>query len=212
MRIAVLLNLIFLQFCYTQRFDCNGPASLCHVDHCVSPVFLARAVSSALSHYPELKEVDIKFKNRNIKTTMQTRPDLKSLFSKGHRQYTVWVDNYCENHNGIVICEVPEHAWTGLIGHELAHIVCFEKMSSKQLAWYGLRYLNRHFHRKFERETDKVAIAHGLGAELLDWSAYVSSASPADDAYRKFKMRYYMHPEEILGEFISGLLQAAHER
>lgn len=208
MRILILINLFFFQICHSQCYEFKASMSLCNVDHCCIPAFLEKAVSSALSHYPELKEVDIKFKYSNIKTTMQTRPELKSLLSKGHRQYTVWVDNYCENHNGIVICEVPDHAWTGLIGHELAHIVCFEKMSNKQLAWYGLRYLNRHFHRKFERETDKVAIAHGLGAELLDWSAYVSSASPANDAYRKFKMRYYMHPEEILGEFVPALLQA----
>ena len=88
----------------------------------------------ALSYYPELKETDIEFVHQKLTTTLAARPRMGSVFKKaGKRRYQIFINNHES-------CEIPLHAapfnaQVGVIGHELAHIVDYEKRSTNKMFW-----------------------------------------------------------------------------
>ncbi len=151
----------------------------------------------ALSYYPELKNVLITFKHKNIYTTMETRPNTISLLgNKENRTYTVYIDNNAEN-EGITLNTVPFNAQIGIIGHELAHIVDYERHSTFEIAKIGTKYINKKTRPKFEKSIDSLTIQIGLGWQLYDWSDYVLNKSKASANYKNYKRNTYLIPSEI---------------
>ena len=67
------------------------------------------------------------------------------------------------------------NAKVGLLGHELAHIECYEEKSNFDLLVTGLKYLlSEKFKHEFEIDTDKRTIDHGLGWQLYDFELYMT--------------------------------------
>ena len=129
----------------------------------------------ALSHYPDLKEVRIVFRLKKRTTPLTSRPKLLSTFQ--HREKRIYVITIStktrEFLNPILFENLPFNAQVGVLGHELGHIFEYRSKSSIELLGLGFSLANRKFVDQFEFNTDKIAIAHGLGYQLLDWSAYV---------------------------------------
>jgi|GEM_PF-5533383 len=154
-------------------------------------------ITEALSHYPELKNLAIAFRYKNINATLQSRFRIKGMFSRKNRQYFVLIDN--DKHNsGVLFQEAEYAAQVGVLGHELAQIADYHQRNGWQLIRFGLQYMCRPGRRKIERYTDEMAITKGLGRQLYLWNHFILEESEACDSYKCFKRRYYLSPDEIL--------------
>jgi hypothetical protein len=162
------------------------------------PHELEDALFVALSYYSEFDSTKIRVVRRNIKTTMQCQPTLLSVFRKpANRVYTIVVDNEKWQKDGIVFEELPFNAQVGVMGHELAHIVDYNKRSSMGLIKFGLNYLSPKKKRKIENSIDMITIERGLGYQLDDFAIYVFEESHASDEYKAYKRKFYFQPFQI---------------
>ncbi|MEL7339165.1 MAG: hypothetical protein AAGM67_01670 [Bacteroidota bacterium] len=153
----------------------------------------------ALSHYPELKEVPIRFIEQPIKTTMAARPLPSAVFQRqGRRAYNVFINNSdnCQIH----IDEISFNGKIGIIGHELAHILDYEQSTGPGIMGAGLSYATKRTKAAFEKSIDRLTISRGLGWQLYEWSDFAINRSEASPDYKAFKARTYLQPEEILSE------------
>ena len=133
----------------------------------------------ALSHYPELKATPIDFRVQPAFLPLSSRPDPKTiLFPLIKRKYLVIISNESTDFfEKILLKNVPFNDQIGIIGHELAHTVFYQDKSALQLVQIAYCYeYDDDFHDQFERETDKRAIAHGLGYQLYDFAFFVRKA------------------------------------
>ena len=101
----------------------------------------------ALSFYPELKNTKISFRRRELKTTMAARPKGIEIFrGKGTRHYIIYINDFPSVK--LSPDSVSFNAQVGIIGHELAHIVNYEQISSLKILYVGLSYFNKKFKAK----------------------------------------------------------------
>ncbi len=155
------------------------------------------AVLIALSYFPELRNTNIVFKQSKIKTTMNTRPRILSLFkNRKKRRYIIRI-NISKQDSIVSLYKTPFNAQIGIIGHELSHCIDYSGRNfwgiMKRLFDYG----SKKSKAKFEREIDQITINRGLRWQLYDWANYVLYKSDATHKYKKFKNETYMKPEEI---------------
>ncbi|MEP6584417.1 MAG: hypothetical protein ABJA90_09120 [Ginsengibacter sp.] len=151
----------------------------------------------ALSYYPELYNENIIFKYKSFNSTAQTTMTPGSIFKKTDKKYFIYLNNDSTK-TGLVLHDVPYNSQIAVIGHELAHVVDFKSRGFLDLALWGLKYLFVKTSTNIERQTDKIAIRHGLGWPLYFWADYVLNQSTANKHYKKIKEKKYMHPDEIL--------------
>jgi len=152
---------------------------------------------AALSHYPTLEQTKIRFKPCKIKTTLNARPTLFSTFfvKPNKRKYVI---RYNVSSKGqIPLSLVNEKALMGLMGHELAHLVDYQKRNCWQVLGRGTDYLSKRRKAAFEKEIDMLAIKHGFGEHLYTWSDFVLNHSCANDSYKAFKKDTYLTPKQI---------------
>lgn len=150
----------------------------------------------ALSFYPELKNTKISFRRRKLKTTMVARPKGMNVFrGKGKRHYIIYINDFPTAK--ISPDSVSFNAQIGVIGHELAHLVDYENISSLKILYIGLSYFNKKFRAKFERATDLRTINHGLLWQCYDFASYFHNSSIAPTEYINYKKKFYMSPKEI---------------
>lgn len=160
---------------------------------------LASAI--ALMHYPELKDVKITFKTKELSSTMAARPKGLNFFRrKGKRHYVILINNYPSVK--VPVDSVSFNAKVGVIGHELAHIADYENKSSLKLIANGIGYVSKKFRAKFERATDQCTIDHGLGWQCYDFSYYIYHYKHTPPEYLKYKKKVYMHYTEIKTQLI----------
>ncbi len=153
----------------------------------------------AISHYPELKGINITFVyDMNISTTMQCRPTTSSFISNSQdRCYTIYINDK-PTFEGILLKDVPFNAQIGIIGHEIAHILDYESKNRVGVIGRGYDYLSDESKKEFEYEIDLLTIKHGLGWQLYDWADYAMFKSKATNEYKEFKKKIYMLPSQIL--------------
>ena len=150
----------------------------------------------ALSFYPELKNTKISFRRRELKTTMVARPKGIEVFrGKGKRHYIIYINDFPSAK--VSPDSVSFNAQVGIIGHELAHIVNYEQISSLKMLHVGLSYFNKKFKAKFERAADQRTIEHGLLWQCYDFALYVHNSKNTPAEYITYKKQFYMSPEEI---------------
>jgi hypothetical protein len=130
----------------------------------------------ALSYFPELKDIKIKFRLKNKTTPLTTRPTFFSLFrSAKKRTYIITISKQSNAQlDTITLKNLSFNAQIGVIGHELAHISDYLNRGFLKMNRIGLDII---FSKKridaFEYNTDLSCINHGLGFQLLDWSINV---------------------------------------
>lgn len=144
----------------------------------VIPKEIHSATLLALSYYPELVGHKIAFRFRNKITPLSSRPCLFSLFvQREKRTYIITISRKTTKQiSPILFANLPFNAQVGVIGHELAHIIEFSQKSSWQLVTLFFKNLKSSNTDRFEFNTDRVCIEHGLGYQLYDWSAFVRVA------------------------------------
>jgi len=153
----------------------------------------------ALSKYPELIPLKIDIKYARIKTTMQARPSIISLFLKrGKRRYKVIVNSNEEKLKLCALKNIPFDAQVGVLAHEFAHIFHYSSRNTFSLIGEGLRYLLiKKFRSEFERANDLETIKRGFGWQVYHFTDYILNESNASEKYKAYKRRYYFSPDEI---------------
>jgi hypothetical protein len=129
-----------------------------------------------LSYFPELKDVNIIFRERNRKTPLATRPTFLSMFRQAKkRSYIITISNKSTNYlNSIIFKNLTFNAQIGVLSHELAHISDYlNKGFGKMLVIAKNELFCPKAVDALEYSTDLSSINHGLGYQLLEWSTNV---------------------------------------
>ena len=162
----------------------------------------------ALSFYPELKNVPISFEFGKTSATMTAQPKLSSFFkSQENREYKITINTSKTAHT--ILEQLSFNAVVGWIGHELAHITQYMNKSNGNLLLTGLNYLLPGYRKKFERETDLIAIQHYMGFALYEGVQFTICCSGASSSYKAYVHKYYLSPAEIISE-IENLYSEVH--
>jgi hypothetical protein len=130
----------------------------------------------ALSHYPELQGVDIRFRFERNKTAHTSRPRLWGVLRRpAKRCYLIAISTRVpEFFTPGMLRNLPYNAQIGVLGHELAHTRQYLDLRLGALLREGIRYQTRAGHvQATEHLTDSIAIQHHLGYQLLAWSTHV---------------------------------------
>jgi hypothetical protein len=149
----------------------------------------------ALSFYPELKETSIEFVVRPASIPMASRPTpLSVLKGKGKRHYQVILSSDSTSALAdIHMDRISFNAQVGILAHEIAHTVYYEKLSSLSMLDVAISYVQPTFRRNFERATDLRSIYHGAAWPLLEFAEHVRKIE-GEGGYMD---KYYMSPDEI---------------
>jgi len=153
----------------------------------------------ALSKFPELKELRIDFVYSKIKTTMETRPTLLSVFRrKANRRYKVFVNSKEEKLKKAALKNIPFNAQVGILAHEYAHIRLYNTKNVFGLIGIGISYfVSKRFREKFEKANDREAISRGFGWQVYHFTSYILNEADISEKYRKYKERIYYTPDEL---------------
>lgn len=158
-----------------------------------------QSILAALSYFPDLKDVCIRFRKRAIGTTMAALPSPGSFFAqRGNRCYLVLINMKQNEQKAPLIKEAPFGARVGVIAHELGHIVDYESKSMLRILGNGIAYaFSSRFRYNLEQRIDSIAIARGAGMELKEFRLFVEEHPDVTPRYLRFKRRYYMTSDEI---------------
>lgn len=167
------------------------------------PNIIKDRVEVALSHYPELKDVYIEFKiKKNIKkSTMQARPTFDSFFkSKKDRKFLILIsEKFKIARKEFSTINIPDPIFIGWIGHELGHIMDYQKRSRWNLIWFGIKYLFSDNHIiEAERTADNYAVQHNMGDYILKTKNFILNHAEISETYKRRIKKYYLSPEEIM--------------
>lgn len=167
------------------------------------PSVIEKNVLTALSFYPELKQVPIQFlfKRRIKSSVMQAQPVFSTLLrSRKHRAYRINISAlFMLTHTAVPIHQMPDDIMVGWIGHELGHIMDYETRSNAGLVSFGLSYLtSSDYVKRVEQIADRFAVTHGLGDYLIKTKRFILDHAELPQAYKDKIARLYVSPEEIV--------------
>lgn len=157
----------------------------------------------ALSHYPELLEVEIdfQFQNKIRGSVMQAQPKIGSLLfdNKDNRSYRIKISRYLELlDERLPIEELPEEVLLGWLGHELGHIKDYVDRSAVNLIAFGVQYfVSDRFVSKAEITADSYSVAAGLGKAIIATKDFVLNHDRLPEGYKDKIRSLYMSPGEI---------------
>lgn len=134
-----------------------------------------KPILTALSYFPELKEVHIVFRIKKQYSSLTTRPNFTGIFKrKNHRTYIITISNQTiDTLRHLLFQNLSFKQQVGVIGHELSHVVDFNSHNFFQTIATGIGHISARFLDKMEFNTDRICIEHGLGEYLLAYSTYV---------------------------------------
>ncbi|PWH82903.1 hypothetical protein [Brumimicrobium oceani] len=169
----------------------------------IIPQKIIKEVQTALSYYPELKDInlEIKFKKNIKKSTMQARPKIASFFkSRKNREYIILIsEKFKISDKEFATINVPKDVMIGWIGHELGHIMDYQNRSKLNLVWFGLKYLfSATSIIEAERAADTFAVQQGMEDYILKTKDFILNNAGIDAAYKLRIQKFYLSPEEIM--------------
>ncbi len=169
----------------------------------IIPKSIEKEVLTALSFYPELRQVPIEFKfKKNIKkSVMLAQPTLGSIFKKkDQRGYKILIsEEFKITGKKFRTIEVPSDVLIGWIGHELGHVRDYQERSALNLIGFGIRYVLLKEHvKKAERAADSFAVNKGMGDYIIRTKRFILDNADIDENYKNRIQEYYLSPEEIM--------------
>jgi len=134
-----------------------------------------KPILTALSYFPELKEVHIVFKMAKAYTPLRTRPDFAGIFKrKNHRTYIITISTQTiDTLKRLLYQNLDFEEQVGVMGHELSHVVDFNSKNFPQTIGVGLGHLSKKYIDNMEFNTDRICVIHGLGKYLEAYSIHV---------------------------------------
>lgn len=172
----------------------------------------------ALSYFPELKDVKIKFRIKNKTTPLATRPSFTGMFrSAKRRTYFIIISKKSISYlDTILLQHLNYNAQIGVLGHELSHVSDFINKGFGSMCRVACGHFSKKYVNRFEFNTDRSCINHGLGYQLLSWSinvrlnlkssSWLGAASLPPDATSE----RYMNPSTIESIFATHPLYQRH--
>ena len=180
----------------------------------------------ALSHFPELLDIQIRFILADVGIPLSSRPYWRSMLNSSKKRiYHIVIDGYQElginekteeerkrekerkiqissdrGRQALLLKNQPFNAQIGIIGHELAHTAYYLDRSFFGILKDALCQLGK-CRIAFERNTDLRLIDHGLGWQRYDHALFVRSRlnnSVANVNTAEGGDGAYMSPAEIL--------------
>lgn len=170
------------------------------------PPQFEKQILLALSHYPELKNTPIEFRLQAKHSPLFTRVSWGGLFERGYKRHFVIIisDSTEKKLAPILFKNLPFNAQVGVLGHELAHVSDFCRMSIVQVLQHVIKSVAYKYVDGFEFNTDAICIAHGLGYQLLAWSSFIREkmqlfnwGGPDQVNHQQIRERY-MNPATII--------------
>jgi hypothetical protein len=169
------------------------------------PLQYEKQILIALSYYPELKNIPIRFRTRVKHATANTRVTWAGLFEPaGSRHYVVTISDSTEDLlRPLLFKNLSFNAQVAVIGHELSHVADPATQTFLQIMKHVISSVSARYIDRAEYNTDGRCIAHGLGYQLLEWSSYVRKKMNTvnwdgpDYAHRPKKRERYMNPGTI---------------
>lgn len=188
----------------TQNFDATPELSEFRTNKKI-PSVIEKNTLTALSFYPELKETSIDFIfKRSIKSSvMQAQPVFSTLLNqRKHRTYRINISSLFKlTHTAIPIHQIPDTIMIGWIGHELGHIMDYERRSNMGMIGFGIGYVfSPSYVKSVEQIADKFAVDHGLGQYLIETKRFILNHAHLPQAYKDKIARLYVSPEEIVDQ------------
>jgi len=125
----------------------------------------------AKAQYPELEHTDINVTfHKGWFFTMQASIQITSLLSR-KRKYKINVNSRREN----ILSQLSDEDILGWFGHELAHIINYERMSGPKFLMFTLRYiLDFNFRFSVEKRVSAYAYNNGFAKELFGvWKKFL---------------------------------------
>lgn len=167
----------------------------------IIPKQLEHAVLVALAHYPELIKIHIEFIiTQNAFFPYASRPKISDIFKPSEkRRYQIIIADHSKNLEKVLLKNLTSEAQVGILGHELAHTAFYLTQDTLGLLKTALRYFWPSFRERFEKDTDRSTIAHGLGEELYKYSRYIRTLDGIL-LNNPWIEKYYLKPEDILRE------------
>jgi hypothetical protein len=170
----------------------------------IIPEMFKDVIRIALLYYPELSATRIEFRIKKAKAPLAARPTIGGILRRpSKRKYIITISNKTTDKTSpIRLKNLGFNAQVGVIGHELAHI---SQYNSKRFFYFiglAIQHLSGRSMDKFENQTDRRCIEHGLGYQLLSWSEEVrkrlSRESWAGVNNSGRKRERYMNPGTII--------------
>ena len=163
------------------------------------PADYEHSILAALMYYPNLEDTRIDFKKRSLTTTMAALPTVRSIFrSPENRRYSIIINHKKNKRKAPLLKDVPFEARVGVIGHELAHIVDYNRKSGIRLVGNGIAYsVSNSFKRNLEHRIDRITVNKGLGEGLFAFRLFVEQEANTTDRYRRFKDKIYLSSADI---------------
>jgi hypothetical protein len=139
------------------------------------PVQFELPILLALSHFPELKDMHIKFRVKHAYTPLTTRPDMASMFlPRGLRTYVITIsDRTIDTLSHLLYAHLDLEEQIGIMGHELSHVTDFSSKTFLESVLSLAGHLSAANVDKMEYHTDMICIQHGLGKYLEAYSMHV---------------------------------------
>lgn len=174
------------------------------------PKVIEQVATRALSYYPELRYTHIRFvfSRRLKKSVMAARPVVTSLIGKprNKRVYEILIRPVFRLPNSIEpIHQLSEDVLIGWLGHELGHILDYERRSVWGIAKFGVLYwLSKRYIRKAERIADTFAVNHGMSTYILATKEFILGHSELPIRYKEKIARLYLSADDIV-ELVSEM-------
>ncbi|MFN0204056.1 MAG: hypothetical protein ACKVTZ_21235 [Bacteroidia bacterium] len=162
-------------------------------------------IKAALLFYPELKDRHILFRVKKATIPLTSRPRLMSIFQKPkNRRYIITISSKTMDRlEPILLKNLSFNAQVGVLGHEISHVADYNSRNTWFFIKLGASFVSKKAIDRFENNTDRRCIKHGLGYQLLAWSTEVRQKLKIEQwngvkSEEMFKGERYMSPESIL--------------
>jgi hypothetical protein len=172
------------------------------------PEELSSEALEALKHYPSLqkKKIIFKYTRREGTSVMKAQPEVRSMLRLGNdRSYIIYVNSTIDlGTKKLSIDTLPKGVLKGWFGHELGHVMDYERLSIWGLLKFGVGYVfSKRFVRQAEDRADRIAIKHGLGKDILLTKNFILNHADLSEKYKAKIKKLYPSPEQIM-EIIKG--------
>lgn len=159
----------------------------------------------ALSHFPELKEIPIKFKLTSEGAPLQSSFKISTLLlPKVKREYVILLLNEEGTFfDPIIMKNLLLDQQVAIIAHELCHTVYYHRLNTLEVIKWGMEFvLNTDFARDHEWNTDLLTIHKGFGWQLYNYTYFVRHLEGEIKDYveseeGKWMDSFYMTDEEV---------------
>jgi len=135
-------------------------------------------ILTALSHFPELKNLSVNIRIKQAYTPLSTKPDFRSMFKrKAKRTYIITISNRTiDTLSHLLYKNLNLEERTGIIGHELSHVADFDSKNFFQSLRSAIGHISKRYLDRMEFKTDSICINHGLGKYLEAYSLHVRAS------------------------------------